>query len=215
MVGDVVAMGAARPRLEERRQIAVAHAELVEIGNQLGRLAQAEIAVELQPIGRARNPQAHARGRIGPDWHNLARPGVPRAGPAKCLQVCAAAPCLQIQRQLPAPAGIGRIRVPGRLGCSSTPKPSSICTTSILPARGPDRHRPLGQARASSPGRPPDACCCRPATGPRFPAPPAAAHVPPRARSPAGCDFLSGIELQPVAQLQVQTLPEPGKGRKS
>ena len=55
MVDDVVAVRAARPRLEEGRQIDMADAEARQIGRERRRLGEAEPLVELQPIGGARS----------------------------------------------------------------------------------------------------------------------------------------------------------------
>ena len=58
VVGDIVAMAAPGARLEDGGEIAVADAKLVEVGNQLRRLPQVEVAVQLQPVGRAWNRTA-------------------------------------------------------------------------------------------------------------------------------------------------------------
>ena len=59
VVDDVVAVLAARARLEVRRAVDVADAQAGEVGHELCRLVEAEIAVELQAIGCAWNDRAH------------------------------------------------------------------------------------------------------------------------------------------------------------
>jgi hypothetical protein len=52
-VDDVVAVRGARARLERRRQVQVADAEVAQVGDQLARLREAHAGAELQPVGRA------------------------------------------------------------------------------------------------------------------------------------------------------------------
>ncbi len=53
MISDVVAMRAARPRLEERREIDMADAEATQIGRDLRSLLEPEAAAKLETIGGA------------------------------------------------------------------------------------------------------------------------------------------------------------------
>ncbi len=55
VVDDVVAVLAAGAGFQDGRGIAVADAELPKIGNQLARVFEAKIFVELQPVGGKRN----------------------------------------------------------------------------------------------------------------------------------------------------------------
>ena len=64
VIGDVVAVRAARGRLEERRRVGVAHAEGVEIVDERRRVVEGEAGAELQAIGRARH--AHHAGAPSP-----------------------------------------------------------------------------------------------------------------------------------------------------
>src|SRR5579863_1495055 len=54
VIGDVVAVHTAWPRLENRREIDVADAELRKVGRNFCGVVEAEAGVELQAIGRAR-----------------------------------------------------------------------------------------------------------------------------------------------------------------
>ena len=55
MIGDVVAVHAAWSRLEDRREVDVADAELREVRRDRRRIIETEAGVQLQAIGRARN----------------------------------------------------------------------------------------------------------------------------------------------------------------
>ena len=55
VVDDVVAMAASGTRAQIRRAVDVTHAEGVEIGDERGSVGKREVAVELQPVGRARD----------------------------------------------------------------------------------------------------------------------------------------------------------------
>ena len=59
MIDDVVAVGAARPRLEIGGGIEMADAEPGKVGGQLGGAVEAEILVELQAVGGAGNDGRH------------------------------------------------------------------------------------------------------------------------------------------------------------
>ena len=59
MIDDVVAVGAARPRLEIGGGIEMADAEPGQVGRQLGGTVEAEILVKLQAIGGAGNDGRH------------------------------------------------------------------------------------------------------------------------------------------------------------
>ena len=56
VVGDVVAVGAARGRLEERRGVGIAHAERVEVVHDAGGVVERQAGPELQAIRGARHP---------------------------------------------------------------------------------------------------------------------------------------------------------------
>ncbi len=62
VVDDVVAVHRARPRLVDRRGVDVADAELGEIRDDLGRVVEGEVLVELQPVGRPRRRRGETRG---------------------------------------------------------------------------------------------------------------------------------------------------------
>src|SRR5262249_37787416 len=53
-VHDVVAVRRARARLEGRRQVDVRDAEVAQVGDERARRGEAEVARQLQPVGRAR-----------------------------------------------------------------------------------------------------------------------------------------------------------------
>ena len=55
MIGDVIAVHAARARLEDRREIDVADAELREVRRDCPRVTETKAGVQLQTIGRAGN----------------------------------------------------------------------------------------------------------------------------------------------------------------
>jgi hypothetical protein len=55
VIGDVVAMRAARPGLEDRRGIDMADAEPLQVRHDARGVGEGEFAIELQPIRRARN----------------------------------------------------------------------------------------------------------------------------------------------------------------
>ena len=59
MIDDVVAVGAARPRLQIGGGIEMADAEPGQVGRQLGGAVEAEILVELQAVGGAGNDGRH------------------------------------------------------------------------------------------------------------------------------------------------------------
>ena len=59
MLDDVITVTAAGAGLEQRRQIAVAYSQLIQIGYQSRCLPQIEITVQLQPVSRSRDPQFH------------------------------------------------------------------------------------------------------------------------------------------------------------
>ena len=59
VIDDVVAVGAARPRLEIGGGIKMADAEPGQIGDQFGGAVEAEILVELQTVGGAGNDGGH------------------------------------------------------------------------------------------------------------------------------------------------------------
>ena len=69
MIGDVIAVHAARPRLEDRREVDVTDAELREVRRDRRRVAETKAGVQLQTIGRARNvhsgsiPSARSKAR--------------------------------------------------------------------------------------------------------------------------------------------------------
>ena len=65
VIDDVVTVRTPRTGLEVRRGIDVAHAQRREIRHQLGRLREAELAIELQAIGGPRHIGAHRRGVRG------------------------------------------------------------------------------------------------------------------------------------------------------
>ena len=54
MVDDIIAMAAARPRLQERRGIDVAHSQLGEIGGYRFDRRKIEAGIQLQTVGRPR-----------------------------------------------------------------------------------------------------------------------------------------------------------------
>ena len=54
MIGDVIAVHAARPRLENRREVDVTDAELREVRRDGRRITKTKAGVQLQTIGRAR-----------------------------------------------------------------------------------------------------------------------------------------------------------------
>jgi hypothetical protein len=56
-IGDVVAVQASRPRLQERRGVAVGDTERVEVVDDRGRVREGELVVELQAVRRSRNPR--------------------------------------------------------------------------------------------------------------------------------------------------------------
>ena len=62
-VDDVVAVRRARPRLERRRQVEVADAEVAQVRHELARLREAEAAAELEPVGRQQRGHATRRSR--------------------------------------------------------------------------------------------------------------------------------------------------------
>ncbi len=59
MIDDVVAVGAARPRLEIGGGIDMADAEPGQIGRQLGGAVETEAFMELQTVGGAENDGRH------------------------------------------------------------------------------------------------------------------------------------------------------------
>jgi len=70
VVADVVAVRFRGARLEERRQIVVRDAQGVEVGDDVTRVGEREGAVELQPVGRRRDP-AEGPGVAGEDLDDL------------------------------------------------------------------------------------------------------------------------------------------------
>ena len=59
MIDDVVAVGAARPRLEIGRGVKIADPEPRQVGRKFGGAVEAKILVELQAIGGAWNDGRH------------------------------------------------------------------------------------------------------------------------------------------------------------
>src|SRR3954451_21441563 len=53
MIGNIVAVRTARAGLEKRRRVGVTDAELIEITDQLPRLSERKIPIELQSVGAA------------------------------------------------------------------------------------------------------------------------------------------------------------------
>ena len=102
VIDDVVAVGAPGTRPEVRRSIAVADPELGQIGDQLGRLGEGEIAVELKAIRGAWYHCGAAR---------QCRVAMPQEGVAALAsqrfverrEALIATPVFQIERQATAP----------------------------------------------------------------------------------------------------------------
>ena len=59
VIDDVVAMRAAGPRFQERRGVEMGDAEPLEIGRKRGRIVEAEILGQLDPISRNGNGRRH------------------------------------------------------------------------------------------------------------------------------------------------------------
>ena len=82
MVDDVVAVGAARPRLQIRRRIDMADAEPAQIGRERRGVREAEASVKLQAIGSPRAFNGtHGQGHAG-----FERPA-DRPGPERRLRI--------------------------------------------------------------------------------------------------------------------------------
>jgi hypothetical protein len=56
VIGDVVAVGIVRCRLQERREIAVTYPEVMEIRDEVSDRAKAQTPAELEPVGGRRDP---------------------------------------------------------------------------------------------------------------------------------------------------------------
>ncbi len=147
MVHDVVAMRAARPRLEIGRGIDVADAEPGEVGRERGGAVEAEPGPELEPVGGARR-----RGRGGGGGlHDRACGG----------GLGSATPNRRHRRMVPgAPRKPAACRCPG-----GPPGRRRRARSRVSPARAPARPRfprrsrgPPGRRRTSRPPR----CCARP-----------------------------------------------------
>src|ERR1700722_18682838 len=92
VVGDVVAVDAARTRLEDRREVDVADAELREVRRDGGRVTEPKAGMQLQTIGRARsihsesNPQRTVQGaKEAPASPQSQNERTPRLGNATAL----------------------------------------------------------------------------------------------------------------------------------
>ncbi len=72
VVGDIVTVAAAGAGLEQRRQVAAAYPQFIQIGNQLRCLPQIEITIYLQRVSRPGDLQLHLHGSL------------PSAGPGIC-----------------------------------------------------------------------------------------------------------------------------------
>ncbi len=66
VVGHVVAVERGRHRLQDRREVEVAHPQLGEVADQAGRLPEPEVRGELQPVGRRGIRGSRGFGRPGP-----------------------------------------------------------------------------------------------------------------------------------------------------
>jgi len=95
VVDDVVAVRAARPRLEERRCVEMADPQPREIRHQLDRIGEAELGVELEAIGR-----------IGYALRPAARDGSLRHRLCMRSHARVARPGFERERQLAAPVGM-------------------------------------------------------------------------------------------------------------
>lgn len=130
VVDDVVAVLAARPRLQERRGIDVAYPKRRQIRHDLARLREGESRAELQPIGGARN---RIETRDGHGCHRRWRGGRSRLS-------ASARPATRGSAKI-APVVSGSRRrqfgcsstVPGTLICSMRPSASSSCTITMRP----------------------------------------------------------------------------------
>ena len=56
VIGDIVAMHASRPRLQNRRGIHMAHAQTREVRNDPARVLKRKLMIELKTIRRTREP---------------------------------------------------------------------------------------------------------------------------------------------------------------
>jgi hypothetical protein len=68
MIDHIVAMKAAGLRFGYRRQVAMGNAEVTQISDQRGRIFEIEFAMELEPVGSARNCGAHIGDGGGAPW---------------------------------------------------------------------------------------------------------------------------------------------------
>ncbi len=73
-VDDVVAVGAALGRLQHRRQVDVAHAEVSQVARDGGGVGEIEAGVELQPV---RRPPRRPLGLVLPGCGSLVVHGYP------------------------------------------------------------------------------------------------------------------------------------------
>src|SRR6185436_6983579 len=96
VVDDVVAVQAARARLEKWRRVDMAHPEPREVRNQSSRVGEAKAFVQLQPVGGDGDAPRSEPGRVfgyGPLRHARGEALHPRVG----------LPALEAHRQLAAP----------------------------------------------------------------------------------------------------------------
>ncbi len=104
VVDDVVAVRAAGARAQERRAVDVAHAEAREVGHERGRVAEGELAVQLQAVGGERDARLlEARRALAPGAR-LAADGRERARHAAQARI--ARPCVHLEGKLAAPVGM-------------------------------------------------------------------------------------------------------------
>ena len=212
VVGDVVAVPAAGPRLEQGREVAVADAELVQVGQQCLGLLEGEIAVHLQTVGRPRDPGANpaALQELGA--------GAARAFLAQRLQdafqVGVAGPGLQVHRQFQAPAGIGRLHAARQIRLLAHPE--TVFQLQQQHLRG--RSRQVGVDRGGQGrGHLLEIRRMQAAAGRHQPfAFQGQQHVhtvlgPFDDLLPK--HLVTGIQVQPLPQIDIQALPEAGQGR--
>ena len=134
VVDDVVAVGAPRPRPEDRREVAMAHPERRKVGYARQRVVEGEATVKLEPVGgpgHRRPRRRRARSQFGghPPERARARPAdvpscpAPDAAPRPSTHPLVVAPscsrssasrCRQIGSCSPSPAGAGAPAWPQR-----------------------------------------------------------------------------------------------------